>query len=270
MDVDAYLSRIGQARPTAADAGALARLHVAHLRHVPFENLDIPLGRPIECRREAFYRKIVGERRGGFCYELNGLFAWLLGELGFRARLFSARVYRSDGELGPDFDHMLLGVELERPWIADVGFGDSFLEPLPLPAPSAAERVESEQGGRVYRLRSDDGRLRVLERRRPGGPWEPQYAFSGVPRRLEEFAPMCRWQQAAPESGFRGRSVCSLATPDGRVTISNGRWIVTRGARREERPIADQAELRWLLVTRFGIELCEEQPLDGLLAAERG
>src|SRR5512147_1356301 len=134
MDVQAYLRRIdyrGELDPTAA---TLHALHRAHLLSVPFENLDIHLSRPIVLDQDALFDKIVTRRRGGFCYELNGLFALLLEQLGYKVTRLAARVVGTDDSLGPQFDHLTLQVqcpdESHSPWLADVGFGDSFLEPL--------------------------------------------------------------------------------------------------------------------------------------------
>src|SRR5262245_14904037 len=126
-----YLGRVGYDGPVDVTPETLRRLHLAHLLAVPFENLDIHLGRPIVLDVDRIFEKIVRRRRGGFCYELNGLFAWLLGELGFDVELLSAQVL-DGGRLGPEFDHMTLLVEHEGRWLVDVGFGDSFLEPLAL------------------------------------------------------------------------------------------------------------------------------------------
>ncbi len=110
---------------------ALRRLHVAHLRTVPFENLDIHRGVPIVLEQDRILKKLVTDRRGGFCYELNSGFAWLLSELGYRVTLLSAEVARPEGGFGIPFDHMALLVEADGGlWLADVGFGDSFLYPL--------------------------------------------------------------------------------------------------------------------------------------------
>ena len=130
LDLSAYLDRIGYSGPLAPTADVLRDLHRAHMFSVPFENLDIALGREIVCDDDSFIRKIVEQRRGGFCYELNGAFARLLREFGFRVTLLSARVPREDGSYSPEFDHLALRVDLDEPWLADVGFGDSFLEPL--------------------------------------------------------------------------------------------------------------------------------------------
>jgi N-hydroxyarylamine O-acetyltransferase len=125
---------------------------------VPFENLDIALCRKIVCDEDAFLRKIVERRRGGFCYELNGAFSGLLRAIGFDVTLLSARVPREDGSDGPEFDHLTLKVDLDEPWLADVGFGDSFLEPLLL-RPGA----EQSQHGWTYRV-VDCGNSLCMER----------------------------------------------------------------------------------------------------------
>ena len=257
MDSGAYLDRIGYRGALEPTASVLTSLHRAHLLSIPFENLDIPLGREIELSLASFYDKIIRRRRGGFCYELDGLFGWLLGQLGFRVALLSGRVYTGDRP-GPEFDHMVLLITMKERMIADVGFGDSFMDPIAL---GPGEHV---QGGVTYRL-TGSATVRVLERRRQGGQWEPQYDFSLTPRRLEEYAPMCRHQQTSPDSVFTRKSVCSLATPDGRITLSNGRLIVTSGDQRQEGGIEGAEEYRALLRTRFGIELGSDADVSRLM-----
>src|SRR5437868_13558713 len=132
MNVTAYLQRINYHGATAPTAETLRELHHAHMLAVPFENLDIHLGREIVLDDERLYAKIVERRRGGFCYELNGAFAGLLSALGFNVKKLAAGVARADGSFGPLFDHMALLVELEEPWLADVGFGEGFREPVRL------------------------------------------------------------------------------------------------------------------------------------------
>src|SRR4051794_25411559 len=124
LDTDAYLRRIAYEETLVSSTPALLGLHVAHLMAVPFENLDIHRGRPIVLDVDALYAKIVTRRRGGFCYELNSLFAALLREAGFTVSLLSAEVARDDGSLSPPFDHLALLVETEERWLVDVGFGD--------------------------------------------------------------------------------------------------------------------------------------------------
>jgi len=244
-----YLKRIGYAGRIARNAETLAALHRAHMLAVPFENLDIFLGREIVCDARRFVRKIVEENRGGFCYELNGAFAALLRELGFTVTLLSARVPRPDGSLAPDFDHLTLMVDLQEPWLADVGFGDLFLEPLKL-----LPGVEQEQDGRKFRiLQTDDSFL--FERTEPSGSWKAQYVFTTQPRQLAEFSGMCRYHQTSPESHFTQKKVCSLATPEGRITLTEGRLIRTVRGQREEEILVSEEEYRQALKKYFGVLL---------------
>src|SRR6516162_8977502 len=132
MDVEAYLRRIEYHGPGSPSGQTLRDLHRQHLYTVPFENLDIALGVPIALDPDALFDKIVSRKRGGFCYELNSLFSELLKGLGFRVEMLSARVRSADGRFSREFDHMLLKVMLDESWIADVGFGDSSLDPVPM------------------------------------------------------------------------------------------------------------------------------------------
>jgi len=256
MDVHAYLQRIDYQGSLTPGIDLLRSLHRAHLFTVPFENLDIRLGREIVCDESRILRKIVNEKRGGFCYELNGGFAALLRALNFRVTLLSCRVARQDGGYGPEFDHLTLRVDLDEPWLADVGFGDCFLEPLRLES-----RAEQPQSGRVYRLTprmtsppSTDAvfGLEVMAE----GRWRKEYEFTLQPRELSDFAGMCHYHQTSPESHFTRQRICSMPTPEGRLTFSDNKLIETRGASRQETSLSGdewQAKLR----ERFGVVLPE-------------
>ncbi len=251
MDIQAYLQRIAFVGPAPATLDTLRALHYAHLLAVPFENLDIP-ERPIVLDEECFFDKVIRRRRGGFCYELNGLFAALLRELGFRVTLLSARVPKNKGAKATllEFDHLTLRVDLEEPWLADVGFGESFTEPMPLA--HGAERVER---GMTYRLDhgTDDRWTLLAKRGQNGNGCKPFYDFTLAPHELSEFAGMCRYHQTAPESPFMQRKVCSRLTPTGRVTLANMRLIITEDGSRQERNL-DEQEYRAALREHFGIE----------------
>jgi N-hydroxyarylamine O-acetyltransferase len=249
VDISAYLARIHYSGPAKANLETLRALHRAHLVAVPFENLDIHLGRKITVDEAAILNKVVALRRGGFCYELNGAFAALLRALGFQVTLLSARVARADGGEGPEFDHLTLRVDLEDPWLADVGFGELFLEPIGLEA--GGDQLDATG---KYRLLQQGERLR-MEKSLPDGKWRPQYSFSLQPRRLEEFAGMCRYHQTSPESSFTQKRVCTRATPEGRITLSEMKLIVTRNGEREERSLASEEEWNSILRKRFGILL---------------
>ena len=245
-NVQAYLDRIGYRGSLNPVPETLRALHVAHLQTVPFENLSIHAGQPIVLTEDALFEKVVLRRRGGFCYELNGLFAALLRALGFEVDLLAAGVARAGGGYGPDFDHVALAVSPGGRWLADVGFGDSFREPLRLD-----ERGEQAEGDRAYQIDEDGDRLLLLQRK--GADWEPQFRFTLQPRALADCAEMCLYHQTSPQSHFTRRRICSLATPDGRVTLSDSRLITTRGGARQERMLETEEEHAATLRELFGI-----------------
>lgn len=254
MEPLSYLTRISHRPPVGADLAALRSLHLAHLRSAPFENLDIHLGRPIHLGLEHLFTKIVLARRGGFCYELNGLFAWLLRRLGFRVTLLSAGVVRADGSFGPEFDHLVLRVHQPGgpcgdDWLADVGFGDSFLEPLPL-----VPDLVSEQAGRAFKLELHEGRFHLMCLEADAG-WRPQYRFTLDERALEDFESMCTYHQRSPASSFTQHCTATIATDGGRMTLADFRLITTRDRVKEERAIVDRRDYGDALIRHFGIEL---------------
>lgn len=250
LDVKAYLKRINYSGPLAPTAETLRGLHVAHLLSVPFENLSIHAGEPIVLEDGALFAKIVGRVRGGFCYEDNGLFAALLRALGFEVAMLSAEVANSEGGFSRPFDHMTLLVTLEQRWLADVGFGDSFVEPLLID-----ERGEQPQGRHAYRI-EPDGDYLVMARREDGGEWKAQYRFTLQPHTYEDYAERCHYQQTSPESHFTRERICSRATVDGRVTLSGMRFIETEASgERRERLLSSEEEYAAVLREQFGISM---------------
>jgi N-hydroxyarylamine O-acetyltransferase len=226
VDVDRYLARIGYDGPRDPTLETLTGLHRAHMLTVPFENLDIALGRPLVLDPEQNYAKIVERRRGGWCYELNGLFGRLLEELGFQVTLLGSRV--TGHTTSVDLAHLLLLVDLDEPYIADVGFGDnSSLVPFPL-------------------AQVADGTI-------PCG--HQSIVFTRVPRAIEDFAEMCTFQQTSPESGFVRVRKCTMALPDGRLTLRELTLTEEHDGRRTERELAGDAEWNAVLAERFGVVL---------------
>ena len=248
MDIRAYLQRInyhGSLNPTSQ---TLRDLQVSHLLSVPFENLSIHMGQAIVLEDVALFDKIVTRRRGGFCYEANGLFAALLRALGFNVTMLSAGVANADGEFGPAFDHMALKVSLEERWLVDVGFGDSFREPLLLD-----ERGEQTQGERAYQIVPEGSSL-ILMQREYAGEWQAQYRFTLQPFRYEDYAEMCNYHQTSADSPFTRRRVCSLATSEGRLTLSDMRFITTaHTGEKQERLLKDEGEYAAVLQEYFGV-----------------
>ncbi|MBE1576520.1 arylamine N-acetyltransferase [Amycolatopsis roodepoortensis] len=245
MDVAAYLDRLGLDRPATADVAALRTLQERHLAVVPFENLSIHLGEPIVLDIEALFDKIVLRRRGGFCYELNGLFAALLRKLGFDAGLRSAKVFRPDGTLGPPFDHAVVHVELDEPWLADVGFGRFSRFPLRL----AATEAQADPEGEFLVLDAPHGDIDVLL------DGAPQYRIERRPRTLDEFVPTAFWQSTSPDSHFTKGPTCSLPVKHGRVTLAGDKLIVTTHGVREETRLSGDQEILDVYRKEFGIAL---------------
>ena len=164
--------------------------------------------------------------------------------------MLSAGVMKPEGKFGPEFDHMALLVTLGERWLADVGFGDSFREPLLLD--ERAEQVELE---RAYRIDPADDDHLILMRRDKGGEWGAQYRFNLEPHVYADYAGMCLYHQTSPESHFTQWRVCSLATKEGLVTLSQMRRIITRGGERQEHELADEKEYAQALQEHFGIVL---------------
>jgi N-hydroxyarylamine O-acetyltransferase len=226
IDMSATLSRIGfsaKAEPTSAVLFALQR---SHLMTVPFENLDIHLGRPIRLDTSALFTKIVSNRRGGYCFELNGLLALLLEMIGFRVKRLSAASANDDGSYKAPFEHLALcclaADRGETAWLVDVGWGDGPVEPLRIEAWS-----EQERGGRLYRLRPEDVFF-VLEEKTAAGEWIKHYRFGLAAHKLDEFEGMNQYLQTSPVSMFTQKRLCALFRPNGRVTLSDLRLIETR------------------------------------------
>jgi N-hydroxyarylamine O-acetyltransferase len=249
LDTAAYLQRINYTGSIDRTVENLHQLQLAHLLSVPFENLSIHSGEPIVLDDDSLFDKIVVRRRGGFCYELNGLFAALLRELGFDVQMLSASVANSEGEWGPEFDHMTLLVTLDERWLVDVGFGDSFIQSLPLD-----KRTEQTQRTRAFRIDEVDDRLMLLQKEQ-SEDWKPQYRFNLAPHVYSDYAEMCRHQETSPQSHFTQRRICSRLTEDGRITISQRRLIITRGTNKEERELASEKEVTEALRDYFDIVL---------------
>jgi N-hydroxyarylamine O-acetyltransferase len=255
----AYLDRIGYDGPRTPDAETLRRIVQAHLYTVPFENLDIvPLGRPIQLEPDALFDKIVGRRRGGFCYEVNGLFAQLLRQLGYDVTIVTAQWPAEGGGLSPIFDHMVLLVRCPGEsghWLVDVAAGRSSTT-RPLRLEVDVHQFLPELGG-IYRF-SETGHYLRLESLGPEGEWTHVYSFTQIPREPADFFDRCNYHQTNPDSHFTQAALCSMATPNGRITISKNQLITTingESQKREESEIRDDAEFHHLLQTHFGIDL---------------
>ncbi|QTD98475.1 arylamine N-acetyltransferase family protein [Streptomyces cyanogenus] len=260
--IDAYLRRLGIARPQQPTSEALRALHLSHLRTVPFENLSVHLGEEITLEEQRLLDKMTGARRGGFCYELNGAFGTLLAALGYRVELLAGRVYGDDGRLGIPYDHLALRVRTVEgdTWLADVGFGAHSHYPL-----ACAERGEQDDpGGRFRVVEAGPDPAGVRGGDAPGAgdldvvrDGTPQYRLETRPRVLGDFVAGAWWHSTSPSSHFTRSLVCSRLTEDGgRITLS-GRKLKTTAVdgTQETRELETDEEVLTVYRERFGIEL---------------
>ena len=252
MDIRSYLDRIGFDGAVQPDIETLFGLHRTHLLTVPFENLDIHQGRPVKLDEHALWDKIVLRKRGGFCYELNGIFAWLLQQIGFEVTYLNGRVYNGAGKRGREFDHLTLLVEIpdqSTRWLADVGFGASFAEPLNL----ALEDIQTQESC-AYLLEKTEGGL-DLWKRNYAGIWSRQYFFDFQPYIFpNDYEATCLYHQTSPKSSFSHNCIVSRLTQNGRITLRNKQLIITENGQRTTRLINSDKEYWSLLKKHFGIE----------------
>jgi N-hydroxyarylamine O-acetyltransferase len=245
MQLDAYLARIGYAGALRPDLATLCALHRAHLLAIPYENLDIHLGRRLTLDLPQIFAKLVDERRGGWCYEMNGLFAWALRQIGIRVHLLSGTVGRATEGDTVEGNHLVLLVELEQPYLADVGFGNGFLEPLPLVA------GRYHQGFLTYELAADDTRWHFQNHAHGG----PGFDLRLTPYRLADFAAACHALQTAPTSGFVRTTVCHRFTPTGIVSLRGAVLTEVRAEGVARRTITDTAAYASVLRAQFALDI---------------
>ena len=163
--------------------------------------------------------------------------------------MLSARVYNNQKkEFGPDFDHMVLLVRLDKDYLVDVGFGDSFRQPIEMPS------GETKDVSGHYRIINENNETYELQRFESKG-WESQYSFTIKTRMLSDFIDMCYFQQYDPASHFRTRMVCTIATPEGRITLRNNSLTITKNNNKTKAEFDSEMEFLQLLKKHFGIEL---------------
>ena len=208
MDLDAYFARIGYSGPTRPDLATLTAVHRAHLLAIPYENLDAQMGRTCRVDPALAADKLVGRGRGGWCYEMNGTLGLVLQAMGFQVTRMAGTVMREAGSGRPEGNHLVLRVDLEDgPYIADVGFGDGVLEPIPLKAGA-------------YEVAGYPFRLEIL----PDGWWRfHNHAFGGAayfdfpdqPADPAQLDATCHWLSTSPDSFFTQTTMAFRHTPTG-------------------------------------------------------
>lgn len=248
----AYMARIGYEGPLAPTHETLCALHRAHLTSIPYENLDIHLGRTLTLDRDAAFAKLVDDKRGGWCFEMNGTFGWVLESLGFDVRYVAGAVRRADRGASALDSHLVLVVTTDRPSIVDVGFGDGFFEPLPL-APGRYRRHSLE-----FAVSRDGDWWRVHNHEHGGAT---SYDFTLEPRSLESFAATCHALQTSPDSSFVRTAVCGRYGDHGLVVLRGAVLREVMNGFLSTRVIADADDYGRVLTERFHLAAAEFGPL---------
>jgi N-hydroxyarylamine O-acetyltransferase len=266
VDIDAYFRRIGYSGSREPELATLRALHARHPRAIPFENLDTLRGRPVLLDLEALQAKLVAQRRGGYCFEQNSLFAHVLDALGFRVTRLSARVLWERPELARPRTHMLLFVELgEGGYLCDVGFGGfSMTAPLRL-----EPDVEQSVGHDTFRLQRDGRDLRSQVHVR--GDWRTLYRFDLQQQLHEDIEVMNFWVSQHPSSPFSSRLMAARRAEDRTYSLRNGELnVYYTGGHAEHRKLANVAEVRSVLGETFGIDVPADAALDAALGRALG
>ncbi|NTW72763.1 MAG: arylamine N-acetyltransferase [Eubacteriaceae bacterium] len=245
-----YLKRIKYEGKTDVSYETLRDLHVAHTLNVPFENLDVYYGKPILLDKEVLFEKIVENKRGGYCFEMNGLFSFVLQEMGFKVRNLLARVTR-DGKTYFAKTHQVLMVEIDdKRYLADVGFGmDGLTAPLEL-----VTGVDQQQFTHTYRL-LEDPKLGYILQKKSGEEYQYLYAFT-----LEECSPLDylmsnHYTATFPESLFVQMKFCTMPMKDGRITLTDKHFKVMKQDQVSETALSSDAEFKELLKKHFQLDL---------------
>ncbi|MEN8699806.1 arylamine N-acetyltransferase family protein [Bacillus infantis] len=234
MNIDRYLARI-KADIKEPGLEALAHLQKRHMLSIPFENLDVIRKVPISLDRDQFYKKVVENNRGGFCYELNGLFQTLLSKMGYSSALISGTV-KTPGGWARENSHAAILVYLDQPYLTDVGFGDSARQPIPL------DGTEKEDASGKYKVRSLGGGCYDLMHY-ASGEWVIKYRFTDEKRDLDFFQGSCSFNQTSAESPFTKDDIITIATVNGRITLSGHTLVKTENGEKSKTDLDKTSKL---------------------------
>jgi N-hydroxyarylamine O-acetyltransferase len=255
FNLDSYFERINYKGSTEAGEDTLRDIHIAHTLNVPFENLDVFYRRPILLDGAPLYKKMVKERRGGYCFEMNGLFSLVLEEMGFKVTNLLARV-TIDGIHYTTKTHQAILVETGgRKWVADVGFGnDGIIAPLIL-----EENTEQKQFAHTYRLITHSTLGYVLQKKRED-LYDPLFAFTLEECSPEDFLMSNHFTSTFPDSFFLTMRMCTMPTKDGRITLTDEHFKVVKNNVVSDTPIANEDEFEAALKEHFGLDLALIRP----------
>jgi N-hydroxyarylamine O-acetyltransferase len=250
FNLNSYFERINYKGSTEVNESTLRDIHIAHTLNVPFENLDVFYKRPILLDEASLYKKIVKERRGGYCFEMNGIFSLVLQAMGFKVTNLLARV-TIDGIHYTTKTHQAILVETSsKKWLADVGFGnEGIIAPLIL-----EENTEQKQFAHTYRLITDSTLGYVLQKKDADG-YHPLYAFTLDECSPEDFLMSNHFTSTFPGSFFLTMRMCTMPTKEGRITLTDSHFKVVDKNEVSDLPIANDAEFTTTLKRHFGLDL---------------
>lgn len=252
FDLDAYCTRVNYTGSRELSAATLKGLHFAHVHNVPFENLDIHLGKALSLNPAELFAKIVTRKRGGYCYEVNSFFAMILRAFGFQVQCLLGRVLYGLSSFRPRSHQLLLVTADNESWIADVGFGSCCLrESMRL-----TTDVVNEQGPDNFRLKTETGHAYILEALL-AGRWQDLYEFTLEPFELVDYEPFNYWNSTSPEVRWTKQKVCSLPTPEGRIVAVDWEFkIHSADLTQTVRAMSDE-EYRRMLSQYFRLEIAD-------------
>lgn len=245
-----YFKRIRYSGGTQVSAATLKQLHLGHVMSIPFENLDVYARKPISLERDDLFRKIVINHRGGYCFEMNGLFAAVLTEMGFLVSSHLARVYQGSFDHSGKTHRVLMVKADDQAWLCDVGFGgNGLVAPLLF-----EEGLEQEHLGRCHRVMADPDYGYRVEFKTAAG-FEPIYAFTREACCPADYLIANHYTATYPESFFRQAMMCALVTETGKITYFDGHLKIIDGETLTETTITGDGAIKDTLKSYFGLEL---------------
>ena len=254
MDISGYLERIGFTDGGSA-AENLRRLHKGHITHIPFENVDVLNGKALSLKTEALYDKMVTRRRGGYCFEMNGLFRDMLREMGFEAYSVLARISRGEAGFGGYNHRMTVAYADGKRYACDVGYGgDCFVEPILL-----EPGLEQTTHGETYRMVEGNRQVQYCIQIKRNGTFVDLLGFNDTPTIDEDFVIANFYTNFSPDSGFRKMMMLNLFTETGRYSMFNYLLTIRDGEKTEKRTVTHE-ELPEVMRRYFGIDAVPEQP----------
>jgi N-hydroxyarylamine O-acetyltransferase len=253
MRIENYLARMSYPDLHQLSLSSLFKLHQLHVYNIPFECLDIHLGIPIELDVESIYKKVVNYFRGGFCFELNSLFNWLLNQLGYEANIISAQIVNNH-QLGPEHDHMAIWVKLESNWLLDVGYGDLFINPIEI-----KPEVVQYDGANYFMIKQLEENRYSLWMSANGTNFKERYVFSLSEVAIEKFEPQSQLKQTSEDSHFVKNLICTKPIENGRKTIFNQKFLQRSNGERHFSSFESESDLVKCLREEFGIDIKKYQ-----------